>query len=79
MPFSWRAGCLLCYDLCKLGFAAGIGGETVIRVDILCLLQHAGALSLAWSSDADAADSEDWHGAVLCCSMSVADTNTAAV
>lgn len=61
--FSWCADCLLCYDFCTLGFAAGIGGKTVIRVDILCLLQHAEVLSLAWPADAD--DSEGWHGAAL--------------
>lgn len=35
-------------------------GETVICVDILCLLQHAEVLRLASMADADATDSEGW-------------------
>lgn len=77
MPFSWHTGCLLCYDFCKLGFAAGVGKGTVIHVDILCLLQHAEALRFACPADADAADSKGWHGAAR--STSGAGANAAAL
>lgn len=52
-------------------------GETVICVDILCLLQHAEVLRLASMADADAADSEAGIG--LHYSTSIADSNTAAI